>query len=325
MFTEATQFSDDGQGYPLTPGVFTPEQIAGWKKITDAVHAKGTKIFCQLWHCGRASHESYQPGGRAPPAPSAIPISRGQVFTMEGPKPFPTPREMTVDEIKTTVEQFRQGALNCMEAGFDGVEIHGANGYLIDQFLKSNSNKRTDDYGGSLENRFRFLREIVTACQEAIGKDKARILAHRSNHRALGVRLTPGGTFCGAVDEPDEATGKFEYYIKQLDKMDIAFLDIKLSDDQDERHGGKVIPMELIRTWFSGVLIANNRFDEKEDFGEGGLGKHYDAIAFARAFLANPDLPARIQKKAKLNPSDHTSFFGGTEVGFTDYPFLDDE
>ncbi|CAM9510127.1 unnamed protein product [Hapterophycus canaliculatus] len=227
-------------------------------------------------------------------------------------QPFPVPREMTVEEIKTCVEQFRQGALNSIEAGFDGVEIHAGNGYLIDQFLKDNSNKRTDDYGGSLENRFRFLKEIVIACQEAIGKDK------------VAVHLTPGGTFLGTKDKAEEATGNHEYFCKELSGMDISYLHIKLSDDQDVRHGGVVIPIETIRKNFEGIIITNNRYDEKEDFGEGDLGKVYDAVAFGRCYIANPDLPARFAKKAPMNEWDHTSFFGGTEKGFTDYPFMDE-
>lgn len=313
IISEATQVSNDGQGYPLTPGVYTPDQIAGWKKITDAVHAKGSKMFCQIWNCGRISHESYQPGGQPPPAPSALACPEGVVITMEGPKPFPVPRAMTVEEIKTCVEQFAQGARNSIEAGFDGVEIHAGNGYLIDQFLKDSSNERTDDYGGSLENRFRFLREIVTACQEAIGKDK------------VGVHLCPGGTFNATKDKAEEATGNYEYFAKELNAMEITYLHIKLADDQDERHGGKVVPIELFRKSFDGVLVTNNRYHEKEGYGEELLGKQYDAVAFGRAFLANPDLPARIEKKAKLTDSDHTSFFGGTEKGFTDYPFMADE
>ncbi|CAN0168057.1 unnamed protein product, partial [Pylaiella littoralis] len=312
IISEATQVSDDGQGYPLTPGVFTPAQIAGWKKITDAVHAKGAKMYCQIWHCGRVSHESYQPDGRAPPAPSALAPTEGEVLTMEGPKPFPVPREMTVEEIKACVEQFRQGALNSIEAGFDGVEVHAGNGYLIDQFLKDSSNKRTDDYGGPKENRFRLLREIVTACQEAIGKDK------------VAVHLTPGGTFNATKDEAEEATGNHEYYGKELSDMGVSYLHIKLSDEQDERHGGKIVPIENFRKVFDGPLVTNNRYDEKEDFGESDLGVEYDAVAFGRAFLANPDLPARVAKKAPLNEWDHTSFFGGTEKGYTDYPFMGD-
>lgn len=310
IVTEATQVGDDGQGYPLTPGVYTTEQIAGWKTITDAVHEKGSLMFCQIWNCGRVSHTSYQPGGRAPPAPSVVTLTEGECFTMEGPKPWSTPREITVEEIKGYVEQFRQGALNCMKAGFDGVEIHAANGYLIDQFLKSNTNKRNDDYGGSLENKFRFLKEVIEACSEAIGSSK------------VAVHLTPGGSFNGAKDDAEEATSNHEYYIKQLDGMGLAYLHIKLSDDQDERHGGKIVPMELIRTWYNGTLVANNRFNEQEDYGESGLGKHYDAIAFGRAYVANPDLPARIAKKAELSTWDHTSFFGGSAKGYTDYPAM---
>eukprot|EP00752_Nemacystus_decipiens_P005867 g5301.t1 len=312
IITEATQVSRDGQGYPYTPGIFTPEQIAGWKKITDAVHAKGAKMFCQIWHCGRVSHESYQPDGRAPPAPSAIACPDGQAWTMDGFKPFPVPREMTVEEIKTCVEQFRQGALNSVEAGFDGVEIHAANGYLVDQFLKDGSNTRTDSYGGSLENRFRFLKEIVTACQEAIGKDK------------VGVHVTPGGTFNGDKDKAEEATGNHEYFAGELSKLGIAYLHPKLSDDQDLRHGGKVVPIEVMRKAFDGVLITNNRYNEKEDYGEGDLGVHYDAVAFARAFLSNPDLPSRIEKKAKLNEWDPATFMTGDHRGYTDHPFMDD-
>ncbi|CAM9224028.1 unnamed protein product [Ectocarpus sp. 8 AP-2014] len=311
IIAEATQVGNDGQGYPLTPGIYTPEQIAGWKKITAAVHAKGAKMVSQIWHCGRISHESYQPEGRAPLAPSALACPAGECMTMEGPKPFPVPREMTIEDIKTCVEQFRQGALNAMEAGFDGVEIHAANGYLIDQFLKDSSNKRTDDYGGSLENRFRLLKEILTACQEAVGKDK------------VAVRLTPGGTFNATKDEAEEATGNHEYFCRQLSGMGLLYLHVKLSDDQDVRHGGKVVPIETIRKAFDGVLISNNRYDEKEDFGEGDLGESYDAVAFGRAFLANPDLPVRVAKKAPLNEWDHTTFFGGTGKGYTDYPFLD--
>ncbi|CAM9705600.1 unnamed protein product [Choristocarpus tenellus] len=232
IITEATQVSVDGQGYPLTPGVFTPEQIAGWKKITDAVHAKGSKIVCQIWHCGRISHSSFQPDGLPPFAPSAVKPEVGQVATMEGMKDFETPREISVEGIKTVVEQFRQGALNCMEAGFDGIEIHAANGYLLDQFLKDGANKRTDAYGGSLENRFRIVKEIMDATMEAIGADK------------VGVHITPGGTFNSLADTAEETLDNFTYYIKQISLLQPAYLHIKLSDDQDVRHGGVIMTME---------------------------------------------------------------------------------
>ncbi|CAM9305508.1 unnamed protein product [Discosporangium mesarthrocarpum] len=312
IITEATQVSVDGQGYPLTPGIFTADQIAGWKKITDAVHAKGSKIVLQIWNCGRVSHSSYQPGGAVPPAPSAVKPDNGQAFTMTGFQDFETPREMTVEEIKTCVEQFKQGAINAMEAGFDGVEIHGANGYLLDQFLKDGSNKRSDDYGGSLENRFRIMKEVLEAVTGAIGADK------------VGVHYTPGGTFNGLTDTTAETKDNFTYFIKQLNPFKLAYLHIKLSDEQDERHGGAVIPISYIRQIYEGILITNNRYHEKEDFGAAELAAgDFDAIAFGRSFLANPDLPTRIKKKADLNKDDHDTFFGGTEVGYTDYPFLE--
>ncbi|CAM9248509.1 unnamed protein product [Laminaria digitata] len=259
IVSEATAVSKEVQGYPPTPGIFTADQIAGWKKITDAVHARGSKQVCQIWHCGRVGHESYHPEGKAPLAPSALACPEGEAFTMEGFKPFTVPREMTVEYIETAVEQFRQEALNSIEAGFDGVEIHATNGYLIDQFLKDSSNKRTDNYSGSLKNRFRFLREIVVACQQAIGKDKLNIRPR--DHRST-LRLSPGGTFNATKDDKKEATGNHEYFMKELSALDMSYLHVKLADHQDERHGGKIISIDTIRKCFGGALVTNNRYDE---------------------------------------------------------------
>jgi N-ethylmaleimide reductase len=314
IISEATQVSQQGQGYPATPGIHSSEQIAGWKLVTDAVHNAGGKIFLQLWHVGRISHPSLQPGGGLPVAPSAIAAANSGTYTAEWkPTPILTPRALETSEIPGIVADFKNGAENAKKAGFDGVEVHGANGYLLDQFLQDGSNKRTDQYGGSIENRARLLLEVVDAAVSVWGKGR------------VGVRLSPYGTFSDMSDSDPVAL--FGYVISQLDQRGIAFLD--LIEPRSSGAGGsdKVVQnvpetAKLFRKYFKGVLIsAGGHTPEtaKADVESGNA----DAVAFGRYFISNPDLPERIRLGAPLNKYDRSTFYGGAEKGYTDYPFLD--
>ncbi len=306
MITEATQIAPEGIGYVDTPGIHSPDQINGWKLVTNAVHQAGGRIFLQLWHVGRISHSLFQPDGKAPIAPSAI-APKGNVFTPQGMKPFETPRALELSEIPNLVTQFRQGAVHALAAGFDGVEIHAANGYLIDQFLRDGSNNRTDGYGGSVENRARFLIEVAEAVIDVWGEDR------------VGVRLAPGGAFNDMSDSDSSET--FSYAVSALDDLAIAYLHVKETTQDDIRHGSVVVPTALLRERFQGALMVNGGYTrERADqmIENGGA----DLVAFGVPFLANPDLPQRLAQGAPLNPPDPTTFYGGGEKGYTDYPVL---
>ncbi len=306
IISEATQVSPQGLGYPATPGIHSPEQIAGWRLVTDAVHQKGGKIFLQLWHVGRISHPSLLPNGELPVAPSAL-APKGEAMTYEGMKPFVTPRALETSEIPGIVEQFRQGAANAMAAGFDGVEVHGANGYLLDQFLRDGTNKRTDKYGGSIENRARLHLEITEAVVGVWGADK------------VGIRLSPSSTFNDMHDSNPEAT--FSYLVEQLNRFGLAYLHLIEPSEADTRHGGIAVQTKLLRPLFHGNLMTNGGFDRQkaDEFIASGVA---DLISFGTTFIANPDLPERFKLNAPLNPADQTTFYGGTEKGYTDYPTL---
>jgi len=306
IVTEATQVAPEGVGYPNTPGIYSREQVEGWKRVTRAVHAAGGRIVAQLWHVGRISHPLFQPNGALPVAPSAI-APAGQVHTPEGPKPYVTPRALETNEIAAVVEQFRHGARLAKEAGFDGVELHGANGYLPDQFLRDATNRRTDAYGGTVENRARFLLEVVAALTDVWGPDR------------VGVRLSPSGTFNDMKDSDPLAT--FGYAVRELDRLSIAFLHLVDGGAADIRHGGSVVPTERLRPLFRHALIVNGGYDRlRADavIGNGGA----DLVSFGRAFLANPDLVSRLKIGAPLNPPDSSTFYGGGEKGYIDYPAL---
>ncbi len=303
IITEATQVTSMGQGYPNTPGIHTQAQVRGWKRITDAVHEAGGRIFLQLWHVGRISHPSFH-GGDLPVAPSAI-RPEGQTFTADGSvAPFVEPRALETDELAEVVAQFRQGAANAKAAGFDGVEVHGANGYLLDQFLQTGTNQRTDHYGGSLANRARLLLEVTETVLEVW------------NAGRVGVRLSPGGTFNDMSDDNPQET--FSYVASALNRYGLAYV-----------HGveadlGKVSASALLRDTCDGTLVMAGGYDR--DSGEQALQENRaDFIAYARLFLANPDLPERFEQDAPLNDWHQETFYGGGAEGYTDYPTLQAE
>lgn len=314
IITEGTQISRQGQGYAWTPGIYTPAQVAGWKEVTDAVHAKGGLIFAQLWHVGRVSHTSIQENGQAPVAPSAIVAEGVKVFVdLEGKGPeegvgsmiqHSTPRELSIPEIKAIIADYATAARNAVAAGFDGVELHGANGYLIEQFIDSQTNLRTDEYGGSLENRLRFLKEVVTAVSAAIGKER------------VGIRQAPLTTLMGAMDDHPEET--YIAAAKILDEIGVAYIHIAEADWDN----APVMPVafkEAYREAFKGTLIYAGKYTKAR--AEEALAKGWaDLIAFGRPFIANPDLPFRLEHNLPLNEPDRTSFFGGASKGYTDYP-----
>lgn len=302
IITEASQVSSIGTGYPCTPGIYSHEQIEGWKKITKAVHEKGGLIFLQIWHTGRSSHPSLI-GGETPVAPSAIKIE-GDLYTYEGLQPFPIPRELKVSEIKAIVKEFAQAAKNAVEAGFDGVEIHGANGYLIDEFLKDGTNKREDEYGGSIENRSRFLFEILHAVSNAIGSDK------------IGIRLSPSGTFNGMSDSDPQK--HFTYICEKLNAYHLAYLHIMEALEGDIRHGANVVDLALLREVYRGFLITNGGYDKAR--GNQAIENHFaDAIAYGAIYTSNPDLVERFKVDAPLNEVDPSTFYTQDAKGYTDY------
>ncbi|WP_333918732.1 alkene reductase [Vibrio crassostreae] len=308
IIAEGTQISPMGQGYAWTPGIYSDEQIAGWKKVTDAVHEKGGVIFAQLWHVGRVTHPD-NIGGEQPISSSAIKAENVKVFIDNGTDEpgfvdVVEPREMTKEDIKEAVEQYRQAALNAIEAGFDGIELHAANGYLINQFIDSEANNRSDEYGGSIENRLRFLGEVVEAMVEAIGADR------------VGVRLAPFTSLNGTVDAtPVETYTAAAVY---LNLYKIVYLHIAEVDWDDAPETPKAFKA-AVREAFKGVLIYAGKYDSER--GEQAVAEGVtDMVGFGRPFVANPDLPARIQNGFPLAPHDPNTLFGGAEKGLTDYP-----
>jgi N-ethylmaleimide reductase len=300
IVSEATQVSPQGVGYVRTPGIHSAEQVAGWTRITEAVHRAGGKIFLQLWHVGRISHPDFH-GGELPVAPSAI-AAQGQVFTAKGPQQMVTPRALTLAELPGIVEQFRRGAENAKEAGFDGVELHGANGYLLDQFLRDGTNRRTDAYGGTVENRARLPIEVTKAVVDVWGADR------------VGYRVSPNGTFNSMSDIDPVQT--FSYLAQQLNKLGIVYLHVV---DPVADGAKRVSP--LLRRKFNRSYIVNGGFDL--DSANAAIhGGEADLVAFGTCFLANPDLPQRYQINASLNVPDQATFYAGEAKGFTDYPFL---
>lgn len=307
IIAEATQVTLQGQGYTYTPGIHSPEQVAGWKLVTEAVHQQGGRIFLQLWHVGRISHPDFQPDGALPVAPSAI-TPKGEVLTYEGNKPYVTPRALETSEIPDIVEQYRQGAANALEAGFDGVEIHSANGYLLDQFLRDSTNQRTDKYGGSIENRARLLLEVTEAVTSVWDSQR------------VGVRLSPSGTFNDISDSNPGET--FGYVAQALNRFNLAYLHIYEATEADIRHGGKILPTSHLRERFTGTLIVNGGYTrEKADAVLANQAA--DLVAFGTLFISNPDLPERLALNAPLTQPDPSTFYGGGEKGYTDYPFLE--
>jgi len=307
IISEATQISTQGVGYPATPGIHNELQVAGWKKITEAVHAKNGHIFLQLWHVGRISHPDFH-NGDLPVAPSAI-APKGDAVTPNGMKPFVTPRALETDEIQGIVEDYRQAAINAMAAGFDGVEIHSANGYLLDEFLRDGTNKRTDRYGGTFENRARFLLEVTEAVATVWGAER------------VGIRLSPSGTFNDMTDSDPETF--FAYLLGQLNRFGLAYLHIVDALESDIRHGANVINLEDLRKAYNGTLIVCGGYDQVRAEDVIAEGKA-DAVAFGQLYIANPDLVERFNLNAPLNEPDPATFYGGNEKGYTDYPPLVD-
>ncbi len=316
MVSEGTQIEPRGQGYAWTPGIHSAEQIAGWQKVTRAVHDAGGVIFAQLWHVGRVSHTALQPEGQAPVAPSAIPASQVKVFIETAPgsgmlsEPS-MPRELTTAEVRELVQYYAQAARNALQAGFDGVELHCANGYLVNQFISAHSNQRGDEYGGSLDNRLRFLREITQAVAEVVGPQR------------LGVRFAPlfsstdeERVYLGLVEDDPQAT--YLAAIRHLEELGIAYLSLAEADWE----GAEELPESLrwaVRRAFSGRILYAGRYDAPRAAAaiEAGWA---DLIGFGRSFIANPDLPTRIANGWPLNALDSASMYGGTAQGYTDYP-----
>ncbi|MGA7431575.1 MAG: alkene reductase [Xanthobacteraceae bacterium] len=306
IVSEATQVSPQGVGYPGTPGIHSPEQVAGWKLVTDAVHKAEGRIYLQLWHVGRISHPSLQPGGALPVAPSAI-APAGQAMTYDGMKPFVTPRALETAEIAGIVADYRRGAENAKTAGFDGVELHGANGYLIDQFLRDGSNKRTDRYGGSAANRARLLTEVTEAIVGVWGADR------------VGVRLSPAAAFNDMADSHPAAT--FSTAVNELNRFGLAYLHIVEPIAGDPVPAGEKPDIRFFRKIWRGALMGNKGYDlarANAVIHDGAA----DLVSFAALFLANPDLPERLRRGGPFNPPDRKTFYGGSASGYTDYPAI---
>lgn len=314
IVSEGTQISQQGQGYAWTPGIHTSEQVAGWRGVTDAVHAAGGRIFAQLWHVGRVSHVSLQPGGVAPVSSSPLTAEGVKVFIdPEGKGPqsgvggmvqHSAPRALSEAEIEKVVQDFAVAARNALEAGFDGVELHGANGYLINQFIDSQANTRTDGYGGSLSNRLRFLQEVTEAVVAVVGRGR------------IGVRLAPLTTLQGAVDDTPQAT--YLGAAKVLDDIGVAYLHIAEADWEDAPDMPAAFK-EAVRLIYGGTLIYAGKYTLER--AEAALRNGWaDLIGFGRPFVANPDLPARLRHGWSLAVPDSGRFFGGAAAGYTDYP-----
>jgi N-ethylmaleimide reductase len=303
IVTEATQVSPQGVGYVRTPGIHSAEQVEGWKKVTDAVHKAGGKIFLQLWHVGRISHSDFH-GGKPPVAPSAI-ASEGKTWTPEGQKEYSTPRALDVSELPGIVEDFRRGAENAKTAGFDGVEIHGANGYLLDQFTRDGSNRRTDNYGGSLANRLRFPLEVTDAVIGVWGANR------------VGYRISPYGAVHSMSDS--NPLGTFSQLADELNQRNLAYLHVIDPVKATQR----ISP--ALREIFSGTYIVADGFDYETATAAIARGEA-DVVAFGKPFLANPDLPARYKARAALNAPDSATFYqggaNGDQQGYVDYPVL---
>lgn len=305
IITEATQISPEGKGYAWTPGIHSPVQVAAWKRVVEAVHAAGGRIALQLWHVGRISHVDLQPDGQAPVAPSAI-HAEAQTFLESGQfAPVSAPRALETAEVARVVEDFGRAAANARVAGFDAVEVHAANGYLIDQFLRDGSNQRGDGYGGTLANRIRFLAEVLDAVAGAMGPERT------------GVRLSPWSRFGDMADSDPMAT--FGAAIAAIDARGLAWLHLVEGET-----GGARAPDDQIaalRAGFRGAYVANNNYTPELAAARVAAGLA-DAVAFGRPFIANPDLPARIAQGGPYNAPDPSTFYGGDERGLTDYPAL---
>jgi N-ethylmaleimide reductase len=311
IIAEATNISPQAVGYLNTPGIFTKAHIEGWKKITHAVQQKGGIIFLQLWHVGRVSHNLLQPGQKAPVSASAIAVEE-MITTPEGKKQMPVPRALETSEIKNIVHDYKLAAINAMSAGFDGIEVHGANGYLPDQFLHDGSNHRRDRYGGSIENRCRLILEIIQACCDAIGSGR------------VGVRLSPSGINKGMFDS--DPVPLYSYLVNELNQFKLTYLQIMEQypkfDPVPKYEKYLQVVTPFFRKIYTGILMTNSGYNFESGnkiISEG----HADLVAFGKLFIANPDLPLRFAKGAALNSWDDSTFYYGGEKGYLDYPFLE--
>ncbi|KAI3428554.1 hypothetical protein D9Q98_007376 [Chlorella vulgaris] len=313
LISEATCISDRAHGYPCTPGLYTEEQVEAWKPIVSAVHEKEAVFFAQLWHVGRASHQHYQPNEEQPISASSKAVGSGeQVFSPKSMQmeDYPAPRQLDASELPAIVEQYRVAARNALDAGFDGVEVHGANGYLIDQFLKDGINDRTDDYGGPIENRCRFALEVMKAVCEEVGSEK------------VGLRLSPFGGFLDAHDSHPYALNI--YLLEELNKMNLAYVHLiepRVAGSGDRSEGNDSIAS--FRSVYNGTLISAGGFNA-ENGAKAIASGHCDLVCYGRLFLANPDLPRRFQLGAPLNKYDRNTFYSQGTEGYTDYPFLEE-
>ena len=305
IVTETTAVSEQAVGYPFMPGIHTAEQAAGWRPVVDAVHRFGCRLFLQLFHAGRVSHPSLQPGAALPVAPSPM-APAGQTVTYQGPAPFVTPRALASEEMLDIVEQFRVAARNALLAGFDGVEIHGANGYLLDQFLRDGSNRRTDAYGGSVVNRIRLLLQVTEGVADVWGADR------------VGVRISPMNGF-NAMSDSDPAK-TFGTLVTELAGLGLAYLHVVEEDGAPE--SGPRFDLNGLRNLWTGPYIVNGNYDRARAMTVIADGRA-DFVSFGKLFLANPDLPVRFARSAPLNVPDRGSFYGGDDRGYIDYPFLE--
>lgn len=313
IISEATQVSPQGKGYAFTPGIFSNEQIDGWRKVTAAVHAAGGRIMLQLWHVGRISRPELQPGGATPVAPSAIRPRGAKTFisATSGMVDVLEPRALETDEIPDVVDQFRRGAENAKRAGFDGVEIHGANGYILDQFLRSGTNRRTDQYGGSVANRLRFPLEVVEAVCQIWGPERT------------GIRVSPTGSFNDMDDEDPVTT--YGVLAKELDRIGLAYIEVVEDSFQGNHSSGRPeAVIDAIRGGFHGIYIGNGAYSADEADARIRAGR-CDLVSFGRLMIANPDLPERFRLRSPLNDWDSSTFYGGDEHGYLDYPSLADQ
>ena len=306
ILSEATPVTPMGVGYPLIPGIWNEAQVAGWRPITRAVHERGGRVFMQLWHVGRISHPSLLPDGATPVAPSAV-APRGEASTYEGYKPFVTPRALDIAELPGIVEAFRQGAANALAAGFDGVEVHAANGYLLDQFLRDGSNKRTDAYGGGVDNRARLLLEVLDAVCGACGADR------------VGVRLSPVQPFNDMFDSEPEAT--FSRVVELLNPFKLAYLHVTELGRDRPGLAGPYFEVKKLRHLWQGLYMTNHGYD-KASATAALAANEADMVAFGALYIANPDLAERFALDAPLNAPNPDTFYMGGARGYTDYPTL---
>lgn len=306
IISEASQITPQGKGYAWTPGIHSPKQVAGWRAVTDAVHAGGGRMFIQLWHVGRISHPELQPGGALPVAPSAV-RPNVEAFTEHGMKPAVTPRALTLEELPGIVADYRRAAENAMAAGFDGVEVHAANGYLLDQFLRDGANKRTDAYGGAVENRVRLVIEVLEAVSEVWGGER------------VGLRISPVNTRNDLTDNNPQPL--FVYLVDRLNPLGIGYLHIIEGVTTGPRDVEGGFDLGILRQRFHGLTMLNNGYTREMAMQAVASGRA-DLIAFGRPFISNPDLVERLRVNAPLTPPDPATFYGGDEKGYLDYPTL---